>query len=48
MPTTCMQVVSAFRTVFSFANEDIELQRYTERINKHYELNVKQVTWAAS
>ncbi len=39
----CLKVISAFRTVYSFAKEDFEIRKYTERINEHFLLNVKQV-----
>ena len=36
------EVLSAMRTVFSFANEAHELERYSSCVRKHYALNVRQ------
>ena len=36
------EVLSAMRTVFSFANEAHELERYSSCVRRHYALNVRQ------
>ena len=36
------EVLSGMRTVFSFASEARELDRYSSAVQRHYELNVRQ------
>jgi len=40
-----LEAISAVRTVISFGNEMFEGDRYHQRIQKHYKLNVKQQMW---
>lgn len=38
------ETFSCIRTVISFAAEQFELEKYVERVNRQYDLNVKQVS----
>eukprot|EP00941_MAST-03F_sp_MAST-3F-sp1_P002512 g2512.t1 len=39
---TAQEVLSSVTTVFSFAGQDLESERYKSNINRHFKLNVRQ------
>jgi ATP-binding cassette subfamily B (MDR/TAP) protein 9 len=41
--SVAQESISCMRTVYSFANEGVELDRYVDKISVHYTLNVRQV-----